>query len=194
MISPPETVKSPAIITSVGKPIVTLPLFPADSEIAIWLVVPFIVTVDLTPEPVPPAVNCNSAEFAPPAATGNVYVSFVLDGAVYVTFLFVESKATLAPPAAANRKSTVSVTVNCSVPPEFAIPKEVVLATVFVTVTAPVEPLTEIPVPAAILVTPVFVIVSVFGDAAAPAKLIPVLEIKLSISPSIISMPVPPFT
>ena len=69
------------------------------------------------------------------------------DGAVYVTLLFVESKATLvAPPEAANCKSTVSVTVNCSVPEEFAIPKEVVLLTVFVIVTAPVEPLTEIPV------------------------------------------------
>ena len=64
----------------------------------------------------------------------------------------------------------------------------------FVTVTAPVEPLTEIPVPATMLVTPVFDIVSVFGDAAVPAKPIPVFEIKLSISPSIISMPVPPFT
>ena len=139
----------------------------------------------MIPEPVPPAVKLRTAELAPPAATGNVYVSFVLDGAVYVTLLFVESKATLAPPEAANCKSTVSVTVNCSVPPEFAIPKEVVLATVFVTVTAPVEPLTEIPVPAAMLVTPVFVIVKV--SVALTAVSIPVPPTKEAVFPSAIA-------
>ena len=52
-------------------------MFVAVSEIAIWLVVPFIVTEDLIPEPEPPAVKLRTAELAPPAATGNVYVSFV---------------------------------------------------------------------------------------------------------------------
>ena len=99
-------------------------MFPVDSVTLTVLESPFIVTEDLIPEPVPPAVKLRTAELAPPAATGNVYVSFVLDGAVYVTLLFVESKATLAPPEAANCKSTVSVTVNCSVPPEFAIKKK----------------------------------------------------------------------
>ena len=44
------------------------------------------------------------------------------------------------------------------------------------------------------LVTPVFDIVSVFGVAAAAANPIPVLEMKLSISLSTISIAVPPFT
>jgi len=113
LIAPVEIdpeVNKPLIVTALGKPIVTLPLFPVDSEIAIWLAVPFIVTADLIPEPEPPAVKLRTAELAAPAATGNVYVSFVFDGAVYVTLLFVVSKATLAPPAAANCKSTVSVT------------------------------------------------------------------------------------
>ena len=59
-------------------------MFPADSSTLTVLLSPFIVTVDLTPEPVPPAVNCNSAELAPPAATGSVYVSFVSLGKVTV--------------------------------------------------------------------------------------------------------------
>ena len=66
------------IVTSFGKPIVTLPLFPADSVTCISLEVPFIVTDDLMPDPVPPAVKLRTAELEPPAATGKVYVSFVL--------------------------------------------------------------------------------------------------------------------
>ena len=44
------------------------------------------------------------------------------------------------------------------------------------------------------LVTPVFDIVSVFGVAAAAANPMPVFEMKLSTSPSTISIAVPPFT
>ena len=48
-------------------------------------VVPLNSTVDLIPEPVPPAVKSILAEFAAPAETGNVYVSLVSAGNVYVS-------------------------------------------------------------------------------------------------------------
>ena len=166
-------------------------MFPVDSVIAISPPVPFIVTEDLIPEPVPPAVKLRTAELAPPAATGNVYVSFVFDGAVYVTLLFVESKATLAPPEAANCKSTVSVTVNCSVPPELAIPNEVVFAVPAI-VTAPVAALTDMLLPATILVTPVLLIVSVdLTPAVAIDVDIPVVPTMSTSSPSSISLSLP---
>ena len=75
VISPPETVKSPATVTSVGKPTVTLPLFPVDSVIAISPVVPLIVTEDLIPEPVPPAVKLRTAVFAAPAAVSYTHLT-----------------------------------------------------------------------------------------------------------------------
>ena len=152
----PTTVKVSFMITSSGKPTVTVPLFPAVSEIATWLVVPAIVTTDLIPEPEPPAVKLRTAVLTVPAATGNVYVSFVFEGAAYVTTLFVLSKETLAPPVAANRKSTVSVTLNCSVPLILAMPNEVV--SVPVIVTAPVDWSIDMLVPATMLVTPVLLI------------------------------------
>ena len=53
-------------------------MLPVDSDISTSFVVPFIVTLDLTPEPEPPAVKLRTALLPPPAATGNVYVSCVL--------------------------------------------------------------------------------------------------------------------
>ena len=47
-------------------------------------VVPLNSTVDLIPDPVPPAVKSILAEFAAPAETGNVYVSLVSAGNVTV--------------------------------------------------------------------------------------------------------------
>ena len=55
-----------------------------DSVTLTVLLFPFIVTEDLIPEPVPPAVKLRTAELAPPAATGSVYVSFVFVGKVTV--------------------------------------------------------------------------------------------------------------
>ena len=40
-------------------------------------VVPLNSTLDLTPDPLPPAVKSILAEFAAPTETGSVYVSFV---------------------------------------------------------------------------------------------------------------------
>jgi len=83
----PPTVKSSTIVTSSGKSIVISPLFPTFSLIAILPVVPKNSTVDLIPEPVPPAVKSILAEFAAPAETGNVYVSFSVAGSVTVLTL-----------------------------------------------------------------------------------------------------------
>ena len=83
VITPP-TVKSSTIVTSSGKSTVILPLLPTVSVIAILPVVPKKVTEDFTPDPVPPAVKFIIAELEAPAATGNVYVSFVLAGNVTV--------------------------------------------------------------------------------------------------------------
>ena len=71
-ISPPLTVKSPVIVTSSGKPITILPLLPVTSVIAISLEVPWKVTVLSVPEL---ASSVITAVFAPPADTGNVYVT-----------------------------------------------------------------------------------------------------------------------
>ena len=54
-------------------------------------------------------------------------------------------------------------------------------------VTAPVDPLIDILEPATMLVTPVFVIVNVFGVAEATAVLIPVPPVKSTLNPSVIS-------
>ena len=61
-----------------------LPLFPTDSVTLTVVGSPVIVTVDLTPEPVPPAVKLRTVELAPFAETGSVYVSFVSLGKVTV--------------------------------------------------------------------------------------------------------------
>ena len=58
-------------------------------------------------------------------------------------------------------------------------------------VTAPVDPLIDIFEPATILVTPVFVIVNVFGVAEATVVLIPVPPVKSTLNPSVISTAVP---
>jgi len=57
-------------------------LLPTVSVIFILPVVPLNSTVDLIPDPLPPAVKSILAEFVAPAETGNVYVSFVAAAAV----------------------------------------------------------------------------------------------------------------
>ena len=51
-------------------------------------VVPLNSTVDLIPDPVPPAVKSILAEFAAPTETGNVYVSLVSAGRVTVLVFY----------------------------------------------------------------------------------------------------------